>query len=325
MRAIILFDLDGTLIDVSGSYDFAVTQTVGLFLHNVAGLQVADGLVQPSDLATLRSAGGFNNDWDLAAGLTIWALDQSRQSRTEGPLTNALYANLAGAVEQIRENGGGLAGLKQVVGAESFFEIGRPTSAVNDSLITRIFQEIYLGEQFASVYGLSRQYWNGPAAYKRERLLVTGEILRDLASHGLTGIVTGRPRVEAEIAASMLAEWLRPEVIVSDDDLVDADGKHRPDWRKPAGEPIRLALSKLKAASAGPVIYLGDLPDDVAAARNAGEMTGRPIYCLGCAYAADDPKARARILREAGAVLVAESADQLPGLLDKLLSSARAS
>ncbi len=316
--AIILFDLDGTLIDVSGSYDFAVTQTVRLFLRNAPGLETTDDLVQPADLAALRSAGGFNNDWDLAAGLTIWALDQSRRAKTKGPLTNAVYARLAGAVERVREAGGGLAGLQAMVGADSFFQVGRPTLSVGDSLITRIFQEVYLGEQFVSVYGQTRQYWTGPAAYQRERLLVAGEILKDLASRGLTGIVTGRPRIEAEIAASMLAEWLHPEVIISDDDLIDAAGKHRPDWRKPAGYPIKLALAKLEADDLSPVIYLGDLPDDVAAVRNAGLMTGRPIYSLGCAYAADDPNARAKLLRAAGADLVAESADQLPGLLDNI-------
>ena len=78
---VMLFDLDGTLIDVSGSYDFAVTQTVRLYCEKVAGLSVEGELVTFDELAALRSAGGFNNDWDLAAGLTIWALDQSRGRR----------------------------------------------------------------------------------------------------------------------------------------------------------------------------------------------------------------------------------------------------
>ena len=191
---VILFDLDGTLIDVSGSYDFAVAQTVELYCEKVAGLSVEGELVTIDELAALRSAGGFNNDWDLAAGLTIWALDQYRS----GPsIDDAVYKGLPSVVDGIRGAGGGLIGLGEFVEQSSVRQVGHNGSSVAGSPIVRIFQEVYLGEQFRRVYGLSNEYWEGAAACRRERPLLEGTVLAELGRRGSPGIVTGRPRLEA--------------------------------------------------------------------------------------------------------------------------------
>lgn len=53
---LICFDMDGVLIDTSKSYDAAIKQTVEYFLGTQPSQQAID---------TLRSRGGFNNDWVL--------------------------------------------------------------------------------------------------------------------------------------------------------------------------------------------------------------------------------------------------------------------
>ncbi len=319
---VILFDLDGTLIDVSGSYDFAVARTVELYCKKVAGLSVEGELVTFDELAALRSAGGFNNDWDLAAGLTIWALDQYRGSSSSATVSNAAYSTLPSVIDRIRAGGGGLTGLGGCVEQSSLRLVRHSGSSIHTSSIVRIFQEVYLGEQFRPVYGLSNEYWEGPAACRQERPLLRGTVLEELARQGLPGIVTGRPRLEAELAVSMLSEWLSPRVVVSDDDLVDAGGRHRADWRKPAGEPLRMALDQIGGDTTEVAMYLGDLPDDVVAVRNAGSLTGRLIYSIGCAYGAADPGARAELLRSVGADQVVLKSDELPAVVDKLLAPA---
>ena len=318
---VILFDLDGTLIDVSGSYDFAVARTVELYCKKVAGLSVEGELVTVDELAALRSAGGFNNDWDLAAGLTIWALDQCR-GKLKDALNNAVYKTLPSAIDRIRAGGGGLTGLGGCVEQSSLRLVRHSGSSIHTSSIVRIFQEVYLGEQFRPVYGLSNEYWDGPAACQQERPLLRGTVLEELAERGSPGIVTGRPKLEADLAVSMLSEWLSPRVVVSDDDLVDASGRHRPDWRKPAGEPLRMALEQIGGANSEVAMYLGDLPDDVVAVKNARRLTGRRIYSIGCAYGAADPGARAELLRSVGADQVVVNSDELPDVVDKLLAPA---
>ena len=318
---VILFDLDGTLIDVSGSYDFAVARTVELYCKKVAGLSVEGELVTFDELAALRSAGGFNNDWDLAAGLTIWALDQFRGSGPSATVSNAVYSTLPSVIDRIRAGGGGLTGLGGCVEQSSLRLVRHSGSSIHTSSIVRIFQEVYLGEQFRPVYGLSNEYWDGPAACQQERPLLRGTVLEELAERGSPGIVTGRPKLEADLAVSMLSEWLSPRVVVSDDDLVDASGRHRPDWRKPAGEPLRMALDQIGGDTTEVAIYLGDLPDDVVAVKNARRLTGRRIYSIGCAYGAADPGARAELLRSVGADLAILKPDELPAAVYKLLAS----
>jgi len=56
----ILFDLDGTLVDVSNSYRKAIVLTVEQF----SGQRVS-----PDEVVVLKEGGGCNNDWDLSARL----------------------------------------------------------------------------------------------------------------------------------------------------------------------------------------------------------------------------------------------------------------
>ena len=52
----ILFDMDGVLVDVSGSYRRAICETV----EKLSGHTVSDGVIQ-----SYKNRGGFNDDWEL--------------------------------------------------------------------------------------------------------------------------------------------------------------------------------------------------------------------------------------------------------------------
>ena len=63
--ALIIFDMDGTLVDVSQSYREAAPAAAGQYLRLL-------GLAAPSllgaDYDQFKLMGGFNDDWDLTAG-----------------------------------------------------------------------------------------------------------------------------------------------------------------------------------------------------------------------------------------------------------------
>ncbi len=65
---LICFDMDGVLIDTSKSYDAAIKQTVEFFTKTKTEQQAID---------TLRSRGGFNNDWVLTYELIKLQLEES--------------------------------------------------------------------------------------------------------------------------------------------------------------------------------------------------------------------------------------------------------
>ena len=63
---LIVFDMDGVIVDVSRSYREAVRQTARLFFNGISsGKDLPDPLFSLADLASVKQAGGLNNDWEL--------------------------------------------------------------------------------------------------------------------------------------------------------------------------------------------------------------------------------------------------------------------
>ena len=65
---VIVFDMDGVIIDVSASYRDAVRQTARLFFQGAQSWEkLPDPLFSLVELASIKQNGGLNNDWDLTA------------------------------------------------------------------------------------------------------------------------------------------------------------------------------------------------------------------------------------------------------------------
>jgi len=145
--------------------------------------------------------------------------------------------------------------------------------------VTRRFEALYQGD--GEQEGLHR----------RERLLVSPDLLADLARRMPLGLVTGRPRQDAQrfLAAHGIEACFQALVC-----LEDAPGKPDP-------APVRLALERLGVERAWMV---GDSPDDVRAARAAGVMP------LGVGDPALLAVGAARVLPSAAGVL--DLLDRLP-------------
>ena len=57
---IVLFDMDGVLVDVSGSYRRAIQETAELFIGRA---------VLPEEVQRYKNRGGFNDDWRLTEAI----------------------------------------------------------------------------------------------------------------------------------------------------------------------------------------------------------------------------------------------------------------
>jgi histidinol-phosphate aminotransferase len=149
-----------------------------------------------------------------------------------------------------------------------------------------------------------RHYQGTPAApglRELESCLVDRDVLERLAQTIPIGIVTGRPRADAE--RFLDAHGLRGlcQALVC---MEDAPAKPNP-------APIALAMERLDARSAW---FFGDTPDDVVAARRAGAIP------IGITPPGDPPDEARASLERAGAARVHGSLTDLPNDRRRLLA-----
>jgi len=69
-----IFDCDGVLIDIRGSYDRAITETVTYILERFTGYPFSRALITDEIIFLFRKSGGFNNDWDTCYGILMFLL-----------------------------------------------------------------------------------------------------------------------------------------------------------------------------------------------------------------------------------------------------------
>jgi HAD superfamily hydrolase (TIGR01548 family) len=150
--------------------------------------------------------------------------------------------------------------------------------------VTARFEAIYQGTE------------NEPGLRRTERPLLEPAELRTLAARLPLAVVTGRPRADAErfLAEHGIADCFRVVVTLDDGPL------------KPDPAPVRLALERLGAATAWMV---GDTPDDLLAARDAG------VLPIGVVAPGDDPGKTTASLQRAGAAAVLRATREIQEVL----------
>lgn len=340
---VLIFDMDGVLVDVSLSYREAIRRVPQVFFEAVCRLDPMEGeLVSPEVVQAFKLAGGLNNDWDCTAALTAaFALTLPEPFPEPPPSVGmaaylkvlgdwgakqglsveelASQANPTGIARQVAASGGGLTKALAASGLdEALFPVAFG-SLSESNVLMRLFQEMYLGpELFLSTYGEKPLVLTEPGLIEREKLLIDRSVLEKLASRVSMGIATGRPGAEADHALHQHGIKELFTAVVDDDDVKEAEAKEL----SSAGACVRLSKphpwSLLEAVrrtrpEARLAAYVGDTPDDVRAAKAASATM--PFLAIGTAQERGKFKRALAVFREVGADVVLGHPDGL-GLLD---------
>jgi HAD superfamily hydrolase (TIGR01548 family) len=321
---LLIFDMDGVLVDVRSSYRQVVIQTVQSYLGDCLGLALPPGLVTPALVETCKLMGGFNNDWDLTAGLIgyflthlpsapepaapVADLDAILACLAQTPMPADAASRLQAAADRldsltgaVRQAGGGLPGLRQVMGVRN----------------QHLFQEIYFGPTlFMRFFAVAPRFRRTAGLVDTETRLVNPATLAALAQAFRLGIATGRPRAEAAYALDRLGLAAFFEVCVTHDDVAAAEAMAAQAGAavrlgKPSPWPLLAASAQLDPAGSLAAAYLGDTPDDMLAALRA--RAARPFLAIGVSAVGGDAQ-RAHLLA-AGADLVLPTVDDLLALI----------
>jgi phosphoglycolate phosphatase-like HAD superfamily hydrolase len=328
---IIIFDVDGTLIDVTRSYRETAPAAARIYLE-LLGLQppVLTGDVYD----TFKRMTGFNDDWDLTAGLLRVLLAGMPQASPLPAWTwaslDALIAALQAACQPIagltpplpdweplasavRVAGGGLAGLSQTIPDRNVRLVWRTGDATTTDLVQRICSEIYLGsELFTQAYGCVPRFHNGPGLREHAIMLVDLTTLETLSAHARLGIATGRARFEMAplLADPGFARFFSAVATMSD--ALEAQAAGGESLLKPHPFLLLRAADALDPTGTQVAAYVGDAPDDIIAARRADAAGPRRWIAIGIAAT----PAQAEHYRRLGADHIIAHPDELTKMLN---------
>ncbi len=311
----LIFDMDGVLVDVSDSYRQAIIQTTDLFFTTGLGLSTttdAPPLLEAADIDALKMAGGLNNDWDLTTVFIIYFLEMlpslaaptyplrrhvpamlaCLQIAGGGKISLSLdnlrrKKNIPELARRLAAHGGGLPAVDHVLTHRNRHLLMAGDDLLNGNLIQRIFQELYLGNAlFEKIYGEKPVVAQTEGFINHETALITPAVLAELQAVIPLGIATGRPKIEAEYTLDRLGLSDYFQSVVALDDVLAAEAQGKPDpWS--LLEAAR-RLHPVPARSA----YIGDTPDDIRAAKAAGNIV--PFLAIGSLAAASDQAALRR-------------------------------
>jgi len=324
-RHLIVFDMDGVLVDVSGSYRETIRQTAGLFFGSAQGGPLPNPIFSLGDLAVVKQSGGYNNDWDLTCrviGLLASRMEAGEVPRDGGDWevfeTAMSCSDVSGIATLLRGSESPLAELlrenpehnRKLI--ERFYE----GDVGSGNIIKQIFQEVYLGENlFRRVYGMDTRVHRGAGLVEQELLIPSVSLLEELASGHVLGIATGRPKFEVEYALDTFDIRRYFTAVLSHDDCLAEE--ERLSAAKGGSvsllKPDPFMLDSIAAQAGGDVgrrYYVGDLPDDMVAASRAEGYIG-----IGLTHVAADREALRSDLRRAGAVHVIDDFSELADIV----------
>lgn len=337
---ILIFDMDGVLVDVSNSYRRTIQRTIQIYLESCLGFKERGkkGWVTDEQISFFKSTGGFNNDWDLTSGLLLYLLSISgisrlpKRKRFSSVHELVSYLNIKSSqtrsktsvqlsrkellsfLKKVSLRGGGLRGIRRILGDSWEGWVYRTGDLDRENLVKRVFQEVYLGRMFPDRYHLHPVFHKGKGLYLQEKALISRKILSTLRHTARMGIASGRPRFEVGLALKRLR--LHPYF----DSVVTLDDCEAEENRIFASTGKRISCSKPRPYAILKVVqeigipnplcgYVGDVVDDMLAARAAK----RYLQILGVGFLGSRRKRKIarEALRRAGADLIIENPRQL--------------
>jgi phosphoglycolate phosphatase-like HAD superfamily hydrolase len=322
-RNLIVFDMDGVIMDVSASYRDVVRHTTGLFFQPAQGAEkLPDPLFDLADLAAVKQSGGLNNDWDLTylvikllfAQAPKFPIHASRDpwKRYHDNIRRYDAAPLA---DYLRSTDEPLASLLKRHGKleNEFIKSLHEGDVGRGNIIKQIFQEIYLGaDLFRSTYNLVPAVYRGDGFILRERVLIDRRILAELSKSNVLAVATGRPKAEADypLKYHQLNQYFS-QVMTLDDCLREenrilAEEHKIVSLSKP--DPFMLdAIASAHGETFAHCYYVGDMPDDMlAAARSEAKYKG-----IGLLLSAPDRAGLRKEMIRAGADYIVDTFDAL--------------
>jgi phosphoglycolate phosphatase-like HAD superfamily hydrolase len=240
---LLVLDIDGVLLDPRPSFYEAARRTSSWAAEEILGRSPGPA-VTDDEVAAFKAVGGWNDDFDLACGMT-WGL-VVRESLEGRPSVASTAAKVGGGLPVLERF------LREVLGEERF---AAGSARCPTAVIRARSAAHYSGlERCREMYGLEPAEHEG---VPQRGLWSTEPVLCDAAAlRGVPialGFFTGRNAAEAHIAVERLELTVAQELRSIDDGV--SPRKPQPD-----------GLLRLAQGRSRPLVFVGDSIDDQRAA-----------------------------------------------------------
>ena len=303
----VVFDCDGVLVDISGSYDRTIDMTCSRMLRDLAGIEAIpiDGEI----IEGFKASGGFNDEVDLtyASILSLYAADRL------GRDPHRFIREVIGKADRT-----GILSVQRYVG--SLCDTSGITARLgrledrHGNPVYSLFEQIFFGPR------LYRKIFGGPPGagggggvggmIDNDVVILSDGLLRALRERfgGRIAIVSGRGIESARhTLGSMLDRFdLGSSAFLEDEPRAMA---------KPNPASLVRAIDSMGSRSC---LYVGDSMEDRMMARGAAEAGGGRFQVQFCAIVgtSSDPGRKRRMFGEAGAEMILRSIDEIPKALN---------
>lgn len=278
MNLCVVFDIDGVLINVEKSFHEAIKQTVPLYIQHVLKKSVDNLCVNDETILKFKSLGGFNDDWDVTAGIIYYYV-----SLCDDSSQHVDNWNIASFINRCQ--GQGLAAVLTATEGKNaswvqFDKSLLPKQQLHPrNLVKRIFQEVYWGQtQFKDIYKEEPLYVFCEGVVQNEKPLMSHELLQKIQdqSQGMA-IATGRERADALFSLEKFSYLPVFDTIVTLTDVGE-------DFKKPHPRSLENIHQFFleKGFKDCQYIYIGDQIDDMAMAFQAQEQID--VWPIGFIY-----------------------------------------
>jgi HAD superfamily hydrolase (TIGR01549 family) len=297
----IIFDCDGVLIDITKSYDLTIIKTTKYVLENFSN--ISDSIQIDSKIIDgFKSTGGFNDEVDLAYASIIALVAAKKLQRDQTEFIFEVIKNC--------DTSGIVSAEKYIEKLTEINEIKNKLSypgTHHDNLLYKIFDQLFYGsELYEKLFKIKSQFVES-GLIENDVVIVNDSLILKLKTkfNSKISIVTGRGKESVRYSLKNLLEQFDTE------NSAFLEDEPR-EMAKPNPASLIQAIKGMKSNS---VVYVGDSMEDLIMAKEASEQGYQATFC-GIIGTSKDPQKKLKLFEKNGAMLVIESINLLPKVLN---------
>ena len=297
----IIFDCDGVLIDITKSYDLTISKTTKYVLEKFSNIN--DSIdINSKIIDGFKSTGGFNDEVDLTYACIIASVAAKKLQRNQeefifGVINNCDTSGIVSAEKYIET----LTEIEEIKNKLSY------PGTHHDNPLYQIFDQLFYGPDLYAKLFKKNSKFKDVGLIENDIVIIDDSLLSKLKTkfNSKISIVTGRGKESAKYSLKNLID----EFDLDNSAFLEDEPRN---MAKP--NPLSLVRT-IKGMSSTNSIYVGDSMEDLIMAKKATQLGHKTLFC-GIAGTSKEPQKKLEMFEKNGALLVLESINLLPKVLN---------